>query len=442
MDLFEHHSIQQSNLQAPLAFRMRPISLEQLVGQDHIVGFGQSLRLAIEADKIPSLILWGPPGSGKTTLAQLIGSHSASYFAPISALTSGLVTIRETINQARERFALYGIHTILFIDEIHRFNKIQQSILLPYVEDGTITLIGVTTENPSFEIIPPLLSRSRVFQVYQLSNEEIQLIIKRALDDQINGLGTLNVEIETQALESLTRRSNGDARNALNTLEMAVNTVVPNGHGIRFVSVLEMEKAIQYTPLIYDKSGEHHFNTISAYIKSVRGSDPDGAVYWLSQMLESGESPEFIIRRMIVLASEDIGLADPMALLTTVATQQAVHAIGLPEASIIMAQTTIYLATAPKSRTVYEALQKATNDVKLYGSQPIPMHLRNTHTTPTNTTSKEHGEVSQNTDWLFKSGYLPERFGGGRYYVPSEQGYEKLLSDKEKNIDDSGEGTE
>lgn len=441
MDLFEHHSIQRSSQQAPLAFRMRPRSLDGLVGQEHIVGFDQPLRLAIEADKIPSLILWGPPGSGKTTLAQLIGSHSASHFTSISALTSGSVDIRETINQARERFVLYEIHTILFIDEIHRFNKAQQSILLPYVEDGTITLIGVTTENPSFEVIPPLLSRSRVFRIYQLSNEEIQLILKRALADKMKGLGTLNVEIDAEALESLTHRSNGDARNALNTLEMVVSTIVPNEHGTRVVNLPAVENASQYAPLIYDKSGEHHFNTISAYIKSVRGSDPDGAVYWLSQMLESGENPEFIVRRMMVLASEDIGMADPTALLMAVATQQAVHFIGMPEASIVMTETTIYLATAPKSRTSYQAFQEAVNDVKLHGSQPIPMHLRNTNITPADPTSMEYEQRSQDTDRTFKSGYLPEIFDGRRYYIPSDQGYEKSLTDKERNIDNGSKGT-
>ena len=345
MALFEHGSKARRDREAPLAARVRPRSFEEFVGQEHIIGPERVLRRATEADQVPSAIFWGPPGSGKTTLAHLIAGVTDSHFEPISAVTSGVADLRRTVDQSKERRNLYGQRTILFIDEIHRFNKAQQDVVLPYVENGTFTLIGATTENPSFEVIAPLLSRCRVFTLHQLSGEQVRSIVERAIADTERGLGELNVQLSTDAMDHLVGLSNGDARVALNGLETAFYATPPgNDAGAVRIDLKTIEDALQRRAVLYDKAGDQHYDTISAFIKSVRGSSPDAAIYWLARMIEAGEDPMFIARRLVVLAAEDIGLADPMALPLAIAAQQAVHFIGMPEGRIPLAEATVYLA--------------------------------------------------------------------------------------------------
>src|SRR5947209_4580892 len=331
----------------PLAARMRPRSLDEILGQAHLLAPGRALRRALEADKVPSMVLWGPPGSGKTTLAEVIARLTRSRFIALSAVTAGVADLRKVIEVARQTPAE---RTIMFIDEIHRFNKNQQDAVLPHVERGTVTLIGATTENPSFEVNAALLSRVRVFTLRALGDAEIELIVRRALDDVERGLGSRRLEIEDPAMRHLVERANGDARAALNSLELAADAAEAGGS--TFVSLALIEDAVQQRALLYDKGGDPHYDTISAFIKSVRGSDPDAAVYWLARMLESGEDLMFIARRLVILAGEDIGLADPHALSVAVAAQQAAHFIGMPEAMFPLAEATLYLATAPKSNSV------------------------------------------------------------------------------------------
>ncbi|NLT27543.1 MAG: replication-associated recombination protein A, partial [Dehalococcoidales bacterium] len=347
--MFQHEFEKEKLKEAPLAARMRPKTLEEFVGQQHIVGKGKVLRLAIESGNLPSIMLWGPPGSGKTTLANIIANSTSSHFSPISAVSAGVADLRKTIEEAKERRLMTRKKTILFIDEIHRFNKAQQDAILPFVEDGTITLIGATTENPSFEVISPLLSRSQLYVLKPLTKEEIKLIILRAIKDTLRGLGVYKVELEDDALDYLITMCNNDARAALNTLETAALITSPDADGKRRIVLSTIEDTIQHRAISYDKGGDRHFDTISALHKSMRGSDPDASLYWLGRMLEAGDDPLYVARRLVRFATEDVGMADPQALVVAMAAQQAIHFLGLPEGKLALAEATVYLATAPKS---------------------------------------------------------------------------------------------
>ena len=426
MDLFDHKFEETLKKEAPLAARMRPASLAEFVGQEHIIGAGKPLRQAIESGQIPSIILWGPPGSGKTTLAFIIARHSNAHFSPISAVNAGVADLRRIVEEAKERRKLHQQKTILFIDEIHRFNKAQQDAILPYVEDGTITLIGATTENPSFEVISPLISRSRVFTLSALSEEEICTIVRRALTDKGRGLGNLNVVLDDNALKYLIVMSNNDARVALNTLEMAVMSTPLNADGSH-VSLATIEDVLQHRALLYDQSGDQHYDIISALHKSIRGSDPDATLYWLARMVEAGEDPLFIARRLVRAASEDIGMADPQALVVAMAAQQAVHFIGMPEGNLALAQAAVYLATAPKSNSLYTAYSRAAEDVKKRTAEPVPLHLRNPVTGLMKGIGYGKGYKYPHSypEHFVQERYLPESLRGKQYYLPGNQGHEK-----------------
>ena len=430
--LFDEQRRKQLSKEAPLAARMRPRAFDELVGQEHIVGPDRVLRRSIEADQVPSMILWGPPGSGKTTLALLIASVTQSHFAQISAVAAGVADLRSITQEARDRLGMHGQRTILFVDEIHRFNKAQQDVVLPHAEDGTVTFIGATTENPSFEVIAPLLSRCRVFTLNPLSEEQVGDIVDHALSDEERGLAGMRVALEPDARRFLLTAANGDARVALNAIELAAAATAPNPQGHRPIDLPIIEDALQHRALLYDKAGDLHYDTISAYIKSVRASDPDAAIYWLGRMIEAGEDPLFIARRMVILAAEDVGMADPQALPVAVATQQAVHFIGMPEGAIPLAEATVYLATAPKSNSAYAALNQAMKDVKQSRNEPVPLHLRN----PVTSLMKEMG---YGHDYHYAHSY-PEHFSGQRnlpenlkdrvYYEPSGQGYEQEVAER------------
>ena len=431
-DLFAHAMQQRGDADAPLAARMRPRMFDEFMGQEHLTGPNRVLRRAIEADQVPSMLLWGPPGSGKTTLANLIASHTRAHFETVSAVTAGVADLRRAVEAARERLSLNGQHTILFVDEIHRFNKAQQDVILPHVEAGTVTFIGATTENPSFEVIAPLLSRSMVYTLGQLTDEHVGAIIDRALSDAEHGLGARSFTLEDDARRLLIEAAGGDARTALNCLELAALVTQPDAHGVPSITLATVEDALQHRALHYDKAGDQHYDTISAFIKSVRGSDPDAAVYWLVRMLEAGEDPLFIARRVIILAAEDVGMADPAALPIAVAAQQAVHFIGLPEGAIPLAEATVYLATAPKSNSAYAALGKAREDVREHGGLPIPLHLRNAVTGLMRRQGYGQGYkyAHDYPERFAKMQNLPERLKGHRYYEPSGQGYESEVEER------------
>ena len=432
MTLFEHRSQSELLSRAPLAARVRPRTFDEYVGQEHIIGLGTALRNSIEADALPSIILWGPPGTGKTTLASLIANVTNSHFEQLSGVASGVADLRRIASEARERLGMSGQSTILFVDEIHRFNKAQQDVILPYVEDGTLVLIGATTENPSFEVVSPLLSRARVFALESLNDEQVQLIVESAAADAQRGLGTLNPNLDKEALDALVNLSNGDARTALNALELAVTATTPDSDGTRRVNVPMVEDAMQRRSLRHDKAGDLHYDTISAFIKSVRASDPDAAIYWLARMLEAGEDPLFIARRLVILASEDIGMAAPQALTVAVAAQQAVHFIGLPEGRIPLAEATVYLATAPKSNASYMALNRATEDVQRTRNEPVPLHLRNAVTGLMRDMGYGEGyKYAHDYEGNFTPMQnLPDSLKDRRYYQPGTQGYERTVKER------------
>jgi len=429
MDMFEQRFEKQKEEEAPLAARMRPSTFHEFVGQKHLVGEGRVLRKAIEAGQVPSIILWGPPGSGKTTLAYIIANSTASHFSSVSAVSAGVADLRRIIEEARERRKLYQQKTILFIDEIHRFNKAQQDAVLPFVEDGTITLIGATTENPSFEVISPLLSRCQVFTLNPLTEDEIRVILLRALRDKLKGLGTLNVEMADDAMAHLINMSNNDARVALNALEMAALATLPGEEGRRHIALSVIEDAIQHPALRYDKGGEQHYDIISALHKSMRGSDPDASLYWLARMLEAGEDPLYIARRLVRFASEDVGMADPQALVVAMAAQQAVHFIGMPEGNLALAEAAVYLATAPKSNSLYQAYSRVQEEIKQGSSESVPLHLRNPVTSLMKNIGYGKGyKYAHNYPGHFvEQQNLPDSLKGKKYYIPSEQGYEKQV---------------
>ncbi len=414
----------------PLADRVRPTTLKNYVGQTHLVGRGKILSSLLREDKIPSLILWGPPGSGKTTLAKIIANETKSFFVFFSAVEVGVKEIKEVVREAKERLAETEDKTILCIDEIHRWNKSQQAYLLPHVEDGTIILIGATTENPSFEVIGPLLSRSKVLVLNRLTTEDITTIVHHCLQDKEKGLGIYHVRVESDALATLLEASNGDARTTLNALEIAVNLTRPLG-GKRVVTKSKIVSALGSKKLLYDKTGEEHYNVISAFIKSLRGSDPDAAVYYLARMLDAGEDPEFIVRRMIILSSEDVGNADPKALQVAVAAAHALSFVGLPEAALNLAQAATYLATTPKSNASYLALKKATRDVKQTLNEPVPLHLRNAVTDLMK--EIDYGKVYKYAHDFegghVKQQFLPDRLKDRKYYEPKNIGYERYIKE-------------
>jgi len=441
--LFEHQRQQQMAKNAPLADRMRPRTFDEFVGQEHVLGIDRVLRRAIQADRLPSCILWGPPGSGKTTLARLIAGVTQASFQSVSAVTSGVADLRRIVSEARDRSGMHQEKTILFVDEIHRFNKSQQDVILPHVEDGTVTFIGATTENPSFEVNAPLLSRCRVFALQNLTPEEAEKIIRSALADDQRGLGELGVELEQPALEHLIDIANGDARVALNALETAAfaTGVV---EGATTIDLATISDALQRRSPLYDKAGEGHYDTISAFIKSVRGSSPDGALYWLARMIESGEEPLFIARRLVILAAEDIGLAQPEALAIAVAAQQAVHFLGMPEARIPLAEATVYLATAPKSNSAYMALEQALADVRQRAGEPVPLHLRNAVTGLMRNMGygKDYQYAHDHPGHFVEQDFLPPSLKDRRYYQPTEEGSEKEIVERLKEWWRDGEQQE
>ena len=435
MPLFD--SQQEENLASsmPLAARMRPYNFAEFIGQEHLVGEGRVFRKCIESDQLPSMILWGPPGSGKTSLAYVIAQATTSQFSPLSAVSAGVADLRHIIDEARQRLKLSGQRTVLFIDEIHRFNKAQQDAVLPFVENGVITFIGATTENPSFEVIAPLLSRCRVFRLDLLSEEQIRLIVERAIKDEEKGLGKLQVEIEEEALNHLVVMANGDARVALNALEMATSANRPDVNGNRRLDLHSLEEALQHRAVLYDKSGDQHYDLISALHKSLRGSDPDAALYWLGRMLEAGEDPLYIARRLVRFASEDVGMADPQALVIAMAAQQAVHFIGLPEGNLALAEAAVYLATAPKSHSLYQAYSKVQQDIKYSRNEPVPLHLRNPVTGLMRQIGygKGYKYAHDYSGHFVKQRNLPPTLQGKRYYIPSDQGYEEEVNARLKS---------
>ena len=431
--LFDRQRRMDAERNAPLAERMRPRTFDEFVGQQQVVGSDRVLFRAIAAGRLPSFILWGPPGTGKTTLARLVATATQAAFEPVSAVTSGVADLRRIVAEARDRRGMHGQATILFVDEIHRFNKAQQDVILPHVEDGTVTLIGATTENPSFEVIAPLLSRSRVFALQSLTPQEVEAIVNRAAEDHERGLGEMNVSVAADAMSHLVNIANGDARVALNALETAAYATTPDADGgTRLIDLDTIADALQRRSPMYDKTGDSHYDTISAFIKSVRGSSPDGALYWLARMIESGEDPLFIARRLVILASEDIGLADPQALTVAVAAQQAVHFIGMPEGRIPLAEATVYLATAPKSNTAYAALNEAMADVRRLPNDPVPLHLRNAVTGMMHQMGygKDYKYSHDYEGHFAPQEYLPPQLQERRYYHPGTEGAEREITER------------
>jgi len=415
---------------APLAERMRPRTIDEFVGQEHLLGRGHVLRDMIESGRVESLILWGPPGSGKTTLAHLLAAASGAPAVSFSAVLQGVKELRQIIDEAEVALERSGQPTVLFVDEIHRFNKAQQDAFLPHVEAGTITLIGATTENPSFEVIAPLLSRTRVLTLEPLGDAEVGGVIDRALADVEHGLGRQKLVLDAEARGFLVAHAQGDARVALNALELAAR--MARTRRTHTVDVSLLEEAAQQRALRYDKAGEEHYNVISAFIKSLRGSDPDAAVYWMMRMLEAGEDPLFVARRMVIFAAEDVGNAEPQALQVAVAAKDAVHFVGLPEGRIPLAQAATFLATCPKSNAAYRAMLGASEDVRASGALPVPLHLRNAPTPLMKGLGygAEYRYPHDYADAVVDQDYLPERLAGRRYYEPTDRGREREIAER------------
>lgn len=428
-DLFDHAMQERMKSEAPLAARMRPRTLEEYIGQEHIIGEGKLLRRAIEADRLfSSIILWGPPGTGKTTLAQVIANTTRSHFVTISAILAGKADLRVVIDEALERRRLHNERTILFVDEVHRWNKAQQDALLPHVENGTFTLIGATTENPYFEVIKALISRSRVFQLRNLNQSETGVLLDRALSDKERGYGNKKIRFDDDARNHLIEVASGDARNALNALELAVESTAPDKGGTIHITLDVAQESIQRRAVLYDKDGDAHYDTISAFIKSVRGSDPDAALYWLAKMVYAGEDPKFILRRLIILAGEDIGLADPMGLVVASSAMQAFEFIGLPEGIYPIVEATLYLATAPKSNSA-GAYFKAMKKIEDEGQVSVPRHLMDGN--------RDAAAMGHGKDYIYPhefdghftpQQYLPKRLLGTYFYAPSQEGYEAQVT--------------
>lgn len=435
MDLFDAATNEKRKLSEPLASRMRPVNLDEFVGQEKIIGKGRLLRRAIEADKLTSVIFYGPPGCGKTTLAQIIANTTNCNFRTLSAVTSGVADIREVLKFANEDIRFYGKKTVLFIDEIHRFNKSQQDALLPAVEDGTIVLIGATTENPFFEVNRALLSRSRIFKLENLTTENIVTLLKRAMTDE-RGLAEYHAIVDEDALRHWADICSGDARAAYNALELAVLTTDPDENGIRHIDLSIAEESIQQRNVSYDKNGDWHYDVISAFIKSMRGSDPDAVLHWLARMMEAGESPDFIARRIMICAAEDVGLADPMALVVATSAADAVHHVGWPEARIILAEAAVYVATAPKSNAAYLGIDEAITDVHKMPFSGVPLHLRDAHYK--GASSFGHGKgyryAHDYPGHYVVQQYLPDELKDKVYYRPSENGREKKIAETLENI--------
>ncbi|MDY3795242.1 MAG: replication-associated recombination protein A [Agathobacter sp.] len=436
MDLFDYMREQQKESESPLASRMRPTTLDEVVGQQHIIGKDKLLYRAIKADKLSSIIFYGPPGTGKTTLAKVIANTTSAEFMQINATSAGKKDMEEVISKAKDNQGMYGKKTILFIDEIHRFNKGQQDYLLPFVEDGTIVLIGATTENPYFEVNGALLSRSVIFELKKLSNEDIRELLKRAVTDVEKGMGSYNAQIDDEALDFLADVCNGDARAALTAIELGVLTTDRSEDGIIHIDINVASECIQKRVISYDKNGDNHYDTVSAFIKSMRGSDPDAAVYYLARMLYAGEDVKFIARRIMILASEDIGNADPMAMVVAAACAQEVERVGMPESQIILAQAVTYMACAPKSNSAVEAISKAMNCVRETKTPPVPTHLQDAH-------YKSSSKLGHGVGYKYahdypnhyvKQQYLPDGLENEVFYEPSDNGYEKKIQEHLKKI--------
>jgi putative ATPase len=428
MDLFTHAA--QSDQAAPLAARMRPRTLEEFVGQERIAGQGRLLQRALGQGALFSMILWGPPGSGKTTLARLLAQASDAHFEQLSAVSAGVADLRRVVKEAQDRRGMYSRRTLLFVDEIHRWNKAQQDAILPYVEDGTLTLIGATTENPSFEVNGALLSRCRVIKLEALDDESIGAIVDRALRDSQRGLGSLNIQLESDARDLLINLANGDARAALNALEAAAVSAPVDDSQQRVLDRESIIEAYQRRHVAYDKSGELHYDAISALHKSVRDSDPDGALYWLGRMLEGGEDPLYVARRVVRMAVEDIGLGDPLALPQTIAAQQAVHFLGMPEGALALAQAVVYLCQAPKSNAVYRAYGAVLKDVEETRNEPVPLHLRNAVTGLMKGLGygREYRYAHDFENAQVDQEHLPPNLAGRRYYHPTDHGFEARVA--------------
>lgn len=436
MDLFDYMRENTMKNESPLASRLRPSTLDEVVGQQHIIGKDKLLYRAIKADKISSIIFYGPPGTGKTTLAKVIANTTSAEFKQINATVAGKKDMEDVITAAKNNMGMYGKKTILFVDEIHRFNKGQQDYLLPYVEDGTIILIGATTENPYFEVNGALISRSVIFELKPLSKEDIKTLINRAVYDKDKGMGAFNAHIDEDALEFLADISNGDARNALNAVELGILTTKASADGIIHITLEIAQECIQKRVIKYDKTGDNHYDTVSAFIKSMRGSDPDAAVYYLARMLYAGEDVKFIARRMMICASEDVGNADPQALQVAVSAAQAVERIGMPEARIILAQAVIYIATAPKSNAAIMAIDKAMETLKDQTTAPVPSHLQDAH-------YKSAGKLGHGIGYKYshdypnhyvRQQYLPDTLVGTQFYEPTDMGYEKNIKEHMRRI--------
>ena len=441
MDLFEYMRQQNMKDESPLASRLRPTTLDEVVGQQHIVGKDKLLYRAIKADKLSSIIFYGPPGTGKTTLAKVIANTTSAEFMQINATSAGKKDMEEVVAAAKNNQGMYGKKTILFIDEIHRFNKGQQDYLLPFVEDGTIILIGATTENPYFEVNPALLSRSVIFELKKLSTEDIRTLLLRAVNDTEKGMGSYHAQMDDDALEFLADMANGDARAALTAIELGILTTDRSEDGIIHITLDVASECIQKRVINYDKTGDNHYDTISAFIKSMRGSDPDAAVYYLARMLYAGEDVKFIARRIMILASEDIGNADPQALQVAVAAAQAVERLGMPEARIVRAQAVTYMASAPKSNSAINAIDKAMRVVQETKTPPVPVHLQDAH-------YKSAGKLGHGKGYKYahdyknhyvKQQYLPDGLTGEVFYEPSENGYEQQIRAYYKKIKENPE---